>query len=87
VPSNRVHREISKILLGKDCKKTNRTIDYPVKFFGKGHRILFHDPLSAAAIGYIFDGYDGTASGILHLIVDKICSEYPIIKKMLEYLI
>jgi hypothetical protein len=52
---------------------TNRAIDYPVKFFGKSHRILFHDPLSAATIGYLLDGYDRAVSGVLHLVVDKIC--------------
>jgi hypothetical protein len=85
MPSSRTHREITKILLGKDCIGTNRAIDYPVKFFGRGHRVLFHDPLSAAVIGYILDGYDGAAAGILHLAADKICSKYPIVKKILDY--
>jgi len=60
-------------------------IDYPVKFLGRKHRVLFHDPLSAAVIGYFVDDYDGAYSGILHLAVDEICSEYPVIKKILEY--
>jgi len=87
MPSNRTHAKISKILIGKECRKTNKIMDYPVRFLGKGHRILFHDVLSAASIGYISDGYDGVYSGILHLGVDAVCSKYPAIKKMLEYFV
>jgi hypothetical protein len=87
MPSSSVHRKTSKILLGTPCNRTNKAIDYPVRFLGKGHRILFHDPLTAATVGYVADGYDGALAGILHLTIDKICSKYPFIKKILEYIL
>jgi hypothetical protein len=86
MPSGYMHKKISKFFLGKTCEKTNKIIDYPVRFLGKKHRVLFHDPLSAMAIGYFTNGSDGVYSGLLHLAVDRICSEYKIVKKLLDLL-
>ena len=87
MPSKKVHTKISRSLTGKSCYKTNKIIDYPVRYLGRGHRILFHDPITAGIIGYVADGYQGAASGILHLGVDAICTKYPLVKKVLEELI
>ncbi|MEM5869681.1 MAG: hypothetical protein QXR09_00735 [Candidatus Aenigmatarchaeota archaeon] len=72
--------------MGKSCEKTNKVIDYPVKFLGRKHRILFHDPLSALIIGIAYDGVEGAVSGLLHIAVDKICSRYHV-EKILDYLL
>ncbi|MEM7826517.1 MAG: hypothetical protein QW451_02730, partial [Candidatus Aenigmatarchaeota archaeon] len=62
-------------------------IDYPVKMLGRNHRILFHDPISALSIGFGCDGLEGVVSAYLHLVVDYYCSKYPVIKKIIEYLL
>ncbi|MEM5766425.1 MAG: hypothetical protein QW423_02220 [Candidatus Aenigmatarchaeota archaeon] len=87
MPSRYIHKKISKILTGKSCEKTNRTIDYPVKILGKKHRILFHDPISAFLIGLVCDGKEGAVSALIHIATDNYCSKYPKIKKVLDYLL
>ena len=45
MPSRKVHNYVCK-LFGIDpevADKVNRDIDYPSRFLGKKHRILFHD--------------------------------------------
>ena len=59
MPSRRVHKKLSRIISGDDCERTHELIDYPYRFLGRKHRILFHDPISASVIGYISDGYKG----------------------------
>jgi hypothetical protein len=86
MPSGRVHRGISEILLGEPCEKTNKVIDYPVRFLGRGHRVLFHDLISAIVLGYLSDDLYGIPAGALHLGADKVCSKYRIIKKILEHI-
>jgi len=71
MPERIVHKKISKLLLGSSCERTHKAIDYPVKYLGKKHRILFHDPISAMVIGFLFDGYEGAASGLLHIVADR----------------
>jgi hypothetical protein len=66
------------------CERTHRTIDYPVKFFGKGHRILFHDPLSASFIGFLTDGEKGVYAGLSHILLDYCCSKVPVLKYLLK---
>ncbi|MEM5773296.1 MAG: hypothetical protein QXL86_03715 [Candidatus Aenigmatarchaeota archaeon] len=58
-----------------------------MKILGKNHRILFHDPISALVIGIACDGLEGAASALLHIATDSYCSKYPIVKKILEYLL
>jgi len=86
MPSRYIHKKISKILTGKSCESTHMLIDYPVKFLGKKHRVLFHDPLSVVAIGYLTNGLEGIYSGFLHVSVDRICSKYRIVNKLLDLL-
>jgi hypothetical protein len=62
-------------------------MDYPARFLGKKHRILFHDPLSALVIGFVSEGYAGALSGLLHLATDKYCSKYKTVEKLTEYLL
>jgi len=71
MPDRDVHRKLSRYLTGDDCNATHAAIDYPFRFLGRGHRVLFHDPLSAMMIGYIMDRYKGVASAVLHLAADE----------------
>ena len=74
MPSREVHRLISRIITGYDCDKTHAAIDWPYKYLGRKHRILFHDPVSAAIIGYLNDGEEGAISGIAHVVADYLIS-------------
>ena len=76
MPSREVHKIISKIITGYDCDKTHAAIDWPVKYLGRNHRILFHDPISAFIIGYFCNGPEGAASGIAHIATDYLTSKY-----------
>ncbi|HLC39358.1 MAG TPA: hypothetical protein VJJ76_00565 [archaeon] len=74
MPSREIHRLISKILTGYGCDRTHAAIDWPVKYLGNRHRIFFHDPLSAAVIGYLQDGERGAVSGVAHIVTDYVVS-------------
>lgn len=87
MPSNYLHKKISKILTGKSHGKTNEFIDYPFRILGRKHRILFHDPFSATLLGFLFEGSDGAVAGLLHVVVDYYSSNYPFLRKILEYLL
>jgi hypothetical protein len=83
VPSRKVHERISKILVGSSCEHVHYLLDFPYKFLGKKHRILFHDPISAILIGYLIEGYKGVISALAHIATDYFSSE---IKKYLKNL-
>jgi hypothetical protein len=70
VPERYLHEKISELITGKKCSLTHKIIDYPVRYLGRKHRILFHDLFSVMIIGILSDGYEGFLSGILHLITD-----------------
>jgi len=76
MPSREVHRLISKLLTGCYCDRTHSSIDAPFRYlpakYKRHHRILFHDPLTAAAIGYVRDGERGAISGIAHIVTDYV---------------
>jgi hypothetical protein len=76
VPNRNVHKLISKLITGYECNKTHAAIDYPVKYLRNGHRILFHDPISAFVIGYVFNGPQGAVAGVVHIVTDYLVSEY-----------
>ena len=87
MPSRYLHKQISKILVEEECDTTHKAIDYPVKFLRRRHRILFHDPASAAAIGFLADGYKGVYAGLSHIILDYCCSKLPALKYLAEIFI
>ena len=84
MPSRYLHKKISKILTEKECERTHGRIDYPVKFLGRGHRILFHDPLSALIIGFLTEGEGGVYAGLSHVALDYCCTKAPILKYLLK---
>jgi hypothetical protein len=68
-----------KILIGYSCEHVHYLLDYPYKFLGKKHRILFHDPLSAMIIGYLVEGDKGIISALADIITDYFSSGIKII--------
>jgi hypothetical protein len=86
MPSRYKHKKFSKLLIGYSCERTHKIIDYPVRFFGKKHRILFHDPASALIVGFLSDGLQGSISALTHILLDE-CSKNKILKQLIEYLL
>ena len=70
MPSRNFHKKLSRYVTGDDCNLTHAIIDYPVRYLGRNHQILFHDPFSVLVIGTITDGYQGAVSGLLHIAAD-----------------
>lgn len=72
------------MVLKKAHDDVNKAMDWPYRFLGKKHRILFHDPLSIIALF----GNDQVKleAAALHLLVDKTC-ENPMMEKLLELLV
>jgi len=75
LPSRKVHEALDRVFLGRKFSQVHRLIDLPARSVGKKHRALFHDPLSAIAIGYAVGGLDGAMSALLHIAVDSLFTE------------
>ncbi|MHA1744064.1 MAG: hypothetical protein ACTSV6_07420 [Candidatus Heimdallarchaeota archaeon] len=84
MPDRYIHNKTTELLVGNKCDKTHKIIDYPVKYFGRKHRFLFHDPISASIIGILTNGYKGVCAGLSHIVLDYCCTEVPAFKYMLK---
>jgi hypothetical protein len=63
-------------------------MDWPYKYLGQRHRVLFHDSFNAVAIAqkYYPGDPDAAIAAILHIQIDEMCSADPSFKLMLEFL-
>jgi hypothetical protein len=88
VPSWRVHAFVDKTLFDKSYYKIHRRLDEPVKYLGRGHRVLFHDFPTAYLVAQ--ECYPGDPNAVLaayeHILLDEQCSAAPEYKKLLEKL-
>jgi len=86
LPGWRVHVFVDKVFLGKSYRKIHEKMDAPVVFLGRGHRKLFHDPITASIIAnkYYPNDPKAVASANLHIALDKLCTANPAYKKYLE---
>lgn len=75
MPSRRFHEKIDRFFLGKSFPHIHKALDLPHIILGERHRILFHDPISAVAIGFILGGQQGAQSALLHTVVDRIFTD------------
>lgn len=86
MPSHRVHKEITRWLLGKPHGKVHQALDYPYKFLGPRHRILFHDPITSVLVARATSKEKGVGlAAILHIITDCVFSSRS--AKLVDYLI
>jgi hypothetical protein len=70
-----VHEALDRIFLGRKFSQVHRLLDSPHRTLGRRHRALFHDPLSAIAIGYAVGELEGAMSALLHIAVDNLFTE------------
>ena len=88
LPSLRVHNYVNRLLFGKTYYKINKDMDSAFVFFGRRHRILFHDSVWANMIASAH--YPGDNKALLaaeyHIRLDEYCSRNPQFKKNLEKL-
>ncbi len=75
MPERRVHNHFTKRILGKTYDEVHAALDFPVKFLGRRHRVLFHDRAEAALIGYGIAGVEGALAAQWHVILDELCSQ------------
>jgi hypothetical protein len=74
MPNRRFHRYSSRLIFGKSYDEVHKTLDAPVKYLGRRHRVLYHDPAEAALIGYRIAGLEGAMAALMHVTVDRACS-------------
>lgn len=73
---HRAHGAFNKLLTGNSHREVNRLLDLPALFLGRRHRILFHDPFTAPALGALAawcagkSPTSGALAGWLHIILD-----------------
>lgn len=81
-----MHIYIDKLYLGKAYPKIHRRIDEPYKYYGRRHRIFFHDYASAYLIATDCypDDPDAVWSAYLHILIDDLCSRDPEYRRFLE---
>jgi hypothetical protein len=75
MPNRSTHNKISRMLVEDPCDRVHYVMDYPSRYLGRGHRILFHDPITAMLIGYSLKGKRGAASAIAHILTDYSVTE------------
>jgi hypothetical protein len=85
LPKHKLHRYFDEILLGKSYGAVHRAIDHPYIFLRRKHRKMFHTPKEAYVVASSAspDPQAGL-SGLLHVWLDKKCSEDKEFKKRLE---
>ena len=86
MPDREVHRYTSKLLLGESYDEVHSVLDGPVKQLGRRHRVLYHDPVEAALIGYKIAGLEGALAALVHVTVDRACSRDKKLESMIKKL-
>jgi hypothetical protein len=86
MPSLSAHRYIDLLYFGKSYWKIHREMDKPVKYLGRGHRVLFHDSISATLIAKHHYPNDPNAiwAALQHIYYDNQCTEDPELKMYIE---
>ncbi len=80
MPGGGDHRRWTRRLLGNSHPEVHRWVDWPHRFMGRNHRMLFHDPISAPAVGSLAalvhgnNPLTGAAAGLIHIGQDSIVS-------------
>ena len=84
-PNHEVHRYIDRQVTGKEYPDIHKSLDWPVSFLGRGHRVLFHDYPTAIYIARKKHPFDPNAKiiPVFHIDFDKICSADPQYRKVL----
>jgi len=87
MPSLKIHKLISKVLLGRPYSKVHKTMDKPAKHPGAKHRALYNDPISASLLAAL-SSKDGLAipAAILDALANEACSRNKALRKLLETL-
>jgi hypothetical protein len=67
---HRQHKAIDRAILGREHPLVHIIKDYPYKFLGKRHRILFHDHETNLILGLLL-GPEAFISAELHDIADR----------------
>jgi hypothetical protein len=88
LPGHRLHRFHDREVFGKSYWRVHVKMDEPYLFLGSRHRVLFHDPISAAAIARQLYPNDPRAveAAFGHIVLDWMCSNDPFFKARLELL-
>ena len=88
MPGHRVHRYVDRMLYGRSYWKIHVKMDLPYLVLGSTHRVLFHDPATAAFIAESCYPNDPNAvqAALGHIYIDRLCSNNPILKASLEFL-
>jgi hypothetical protein len=88
MPSHRVHCYVDRMYFGKSYSKIHKAMDAPSLFFGRKHRIFYHDAVSAISIARYYYPNDPNAitSALLHIDVDNLCSQDITYWRYLEFM-
>ena len=86
MPGHEIHVFIDQFFFGRSYRVLHKAIDFPVLFYGKGHRKYFHTPLEVTRFAiFLFPGDPAAVlAGRLHLLIDNLCSKDPDYEKFLE---
>ena len=76
MPGRKAHRRATKLLLGDGHDEVHRALDWPHRFLGPRHRVLFHDPVGASGLGFFAalaagkNPITGALAGLVHVTQD-----------------
>jgi hypothetical protein len=79
VPGWRVHEYVDKTFFGRSYRKIHHRMDSAFVVLRRGHRVWFHDPLSAVVIGQECypDDPNAVYAALAHIQFDELCSGDP----------
>ncbi len=84
MPSHRVHAYLDRLYFGRVYWRVHRGIDSAYPYFGRGHGIFGHDPISAYLIASECYPGDPDAQTSAILQIDCLCSSNPVFHRFLE---
>lgn len=72
MPDHKIHRTLTKALVGRAYPKVDQWMDDPYKKLGRGHRVLRHSVLEVAAKYNPITQPQEFQAGLAHLIADTV---------------
>ncbi|TMI05960.1 hypothetical protein E6H34_11570 [Candidatus Bathyarchaeota archaeon] len=85
MPNRRTHEHVSELFFGKRFSDVHIALDSPSRKLGPSHRRMFHSHRAAVLVARaVSNDPDAPLAAILHVDLDRICSEDPYFESFIE---
>lgn len=85
MPDRQTHEYVSELFFGKKFSDVHIALDSPSRRLGPSHRRMFHSHRAAVLVARaVSNDPDAPLAAILHVDLDRICSEDPYFESTIE---